>query len=171
MSADIRLLSPAQIRQRIPELADVLADCVHGGASVEFMEPFSQAEAVGYFAEVAELVQAGERALFAALQEGRVVGTVQLAVRLPANQPHRAVMSMLLVQRGARGKGNGAALLAAAERHAAALGKTLITLDTSTVEAEWLFTRQGYAEAGSIPNYALLPDGRATATKFFWKAI
>lgn len=171
MSADIRLLSPAQVRQRIPELADVLADCVHGGASVEFMEPFSQAEAVGYFAEVAEFVQAGERAVFAAISGGRAIGAVQLAVRLPANQPHRAVMSMLLVQRSARGQGNGAALMAAAERHAAALGKTLITLDTSSIEAEWLFTRQGYAEAGSIPNYALLPDGTPTPTKFFWKAI
>jgi hypothetical protein len=61
--------------------------------------------------------------------------------------------------------------MAAAERHAVALSKTLITLETSSVEAEWLFTRQGYAEAGAIPNYALLPDGRSTAAKFFWKSL
>jgi GNAT superfamily N-acetyltransferase len=171
VTAEIRLLSPAQVRQRIPELAETLVDCVHGGASVEFMEPFSQAEAVGYFAEAAELVQAGERAMFGAIADGRAVGSVQLAVRLPANQPHRALMSMLLVHRSSRGQGIGAALMAAAERHAVALGKTLITLETSSVEAEWLFTRQGYAEAGAIPNYALLPDGRSTAAKFFWKSL
>jgi GNAT superfamily N-acetyltransferase len=171
LSAEIRLLSPPQIRQRVPDLAEVLVDCVHGGASVEFMEPFSVAEAVGYFAEIAESVQSGERALFAAIAEGRAVGCVQLAVRLPANQPHRAAMSMLLVHRSRRGQGIGAGLMNAAERHAVALGKTLITLDTSSVEAEWLFTRQGYAEAGAIPNFTLLPDGRPTASKFFWKAL
>lgn len=153
------------------ELADVLVDCVHGGASVGFMEPFSQAEATSYFDDIAESVQGGERVLFAALIEGKVVGTVQLIVRQEANQPHRAEITKIMVHRGARGRWVGAMLMQAAERHAAALGRTLLTLDTATPEAARLYRRLNYVEAGSIPNFALLPDGKPCATTFFWKAL
>lgn len=171
MTADVRLLSPAQVRQRIPELADVLADCVHGGASVSFMEPFSKAEAVGFFAEIAEAAQAGERVVFAATLDGEVVGTVQLILRMPPNQPHRAEVSKMLVHRKARKNGIGMALMQAAERHAVAIGKTLITLDTASDDAERLYERLGYTSAGVIPNYALFPDGRFCATRFYWKML
>ncbi|MFO1150767.1 MAG: GNAT family N-acetyltransferase [Alsobacter sp.] len=171
MTADVRLLSPAQINQRLPELADVLVDCVHGGASIGFMEPFSHAEAVSYFAEIAESVQAGERVLFAAMLDGKVVGTVQLVIRQPANQPHRAEISKIMVHRGARGRWIGVMLMQAAERHATALGRKLITLDTATPEAARLYRRLNYTEAGSIPNFALFPDGRPCATTFFFKEL
>lgn len=171
MTADVRLLSPAQIRQRIPELADVLVDCVQGGASVSFMEPFSKAEAVGFFAEIAEAAQGGERVVFAATKEGEIVGTVQLILRMPPNQPHRAEVSKMLVHRKARKAGIGMALMQAAERHAEAIGKTLITLDTASPDAERLYERLGYTSAGVIPNYALFPDGRSCATRFYWKSI
>jgi GNAT superfamily N-acetyltransferase len=171
VTADVRLLSPAQIRQRIPELAEVLVDCVHGGASVSFMEPFSLAEAVGFFAEIAEAAQAGERVLFSASADGKVVGTVQLILRMPPNQPHRAEVAKMLVHRQWRKAGIGMALMHAAERHAVATGKTLITLDTASADAERLYERLGYTSAGVIPHYALLPNGEPCATRFYWKAI
>lgn len=171
MTIDVRLLSPAQIRQRIPELAEVLVDCVQGGASVSFMEPFSKAEAVGFFAEIAEGAQAGERVVFAASRDGVIVGTVQLILRMPPNQPHRSELSKMLVHRQARNTGIGMALLQAAERHAVAIGKTLITLDTASAEAERLYERMGYTSAGVIPNFALYPDGRPCATRFYWKML
>ena len=171
MTPDVRLLSPAQIAQRTTELAEVLVDCVHAGASVGFMEPFSLAEAESYFTEVAESAQNGDRVLFAALIEGTIVGTVQLIIRQEPNQPHRAEITKILVHRGARGRWVGMMLMQAAERHASAIGRTLLTLDTTSPEVERLYKRLNYIEACSIPNYALSPDGQPCATKFFWKAL
>ena len=56
----VRLLGAQEARERIPELAAVLVDCVAGGASVSFMDGFSMAEGVGFFAGVADAVEAGE---------------------------------------------------------------------------------------------------------------
>ncbi len=169
--SDVRLLSPAQVRQRIPELASILAACVHAGASVSFMEPFSEAEAVGYFAEIAEEVATGARAVFAAFENGRPRGTVQLILRLPPNQPHRAEIAKLLVHPQARRHGLGRALMTAAETHALALGRTLLTMDTAGEEADALYRGLGYTAAGIIPGYALFPDGRPCDTTIFWKRI
>ena len=75
---EIRLLDVDEARARIPELALILHDCVVKGASVGFMNPFSMAEAIGFFAECAENVANGESFPFAAFLNGPPVGTVHL---------------------------------------------------------------------------------------------
>ena len=62
--------------------------------------------------------------------ERGIVGTVQVVLAQPENQPHRGDVSKLLVHRRARGTGVGAALMAAAEDAARDEGKTLLVLDT-----------------------------------------
>jgi hypothetical protein len=74
----------------LAELADVLVDCVDGGASVNFMSSFSQDEARTFFDKVASGVAAGDVVLLAAILGGRIVGTVQLGLDTPPNQSHRA---------------------------------------------------------------------------------
>jgi GNAT superfamily N-acetyltransferase len=104
-------------------------------------------------------------------EAGRLVGTVQLALSQPDNQPHRADVNKLLVHRCARGQGVGALLMQAAEDLARAQGKTLLVLDTASDTAERLYARQGWQLCGRIPGYALMPDGALTATTIMFKNI
>src|SRR5688572_9195584 len=117
--------------REITQLAEVLIDCVAGGASVSFMAPMTHEKALAYWSDVAASAERGERVVIAALDVGeRIVGTVQVVWATPENQPHRADVAKMLVHRDARRRGAGAQLLAAAEEAACAAGKTLLVLDT-----------------------------------------
>ena len=157
----------------IRALADVLIDCVEGGASVSFMRPLTRARAEAFWRGVAEGVHRGERLLLVAEEAaGAIVGTVQVILNLPENQPHRGDVAKMLVRRAARRRGAGGALLAAAERAALRAGRTLLVLDTVTGgDAERLYARHGWQRCGEIPNYALFPDGRPCGTTVFFKAL
>ena len=145
---------------QIDGLADVLIDCVEGGASVSFMHPLTRDRAVAFWRRVADGVAAGERALLVAEDARGVCGTVQLVFDLPENQPHRADLAKMLVHRRARRQGLGAALMRAAEATARDCGKTLLVLDTVTGgDAERLYERLGWVRVGDIPGYALMPRG------------
>ena len=103
---------------------------------------------------------------------GTIVGTVQVILDQPENQPHRGDIAKMLVHRRVRRRGVGAALLAAAERSALSAGKTLLVLDTVTgSDGERLYARQGWQRCGQIPNYALWPDGTPCATTIFFKLL
>lgn len=170
--SDIRLLVETETRARIGELAEVLADCVTGGASVGFMAPYGPADALPFWQDVAAAVGQGSTLLFAAERDGRIVGTVQVGIRQMPNQPHRADVKKLLVMTSERGRGLARALMAAAEEEAARCGKTVLVLDTATGSpAETVYERLGWQRAGVIPDYALYPDGRYCATTFFYKRI
>jgi ribosomal protein S18 acetylase RimI-like enzyme len=165
-------LDATSARAAIPDLAAVLADCIAGGASVSFMEGFGRAEAAAYFKGVFDSVGQGDTILLAARDGKRIVGTVQLGLDTPPNQPHRADIKKLLVHRAARGTGVGEALMKEVEKVARREGRRLLTLDTVTGEAGYrLYRRLGWTEAGVIPDYALFPDGTYCDTTIFWKRI
>jgi GNAT superfamily N-acetyltransferase len=156
----------------VQALASLLIDCVDGGASVSFMHPLDRGKAEAFWRRVADGVARDERALFVAEDaRGVIVGTVQLVLDLPENQPHRADISKMLVHRLARRQGLGAALMRAAEREAIARGRTLLVLDTASAEAERLYARLGWQRCGSIPGFALLPNGEPCATTFFYRSL
>ncbi len=158
--------------REIQGLSDVLIDCVEGGASVSFMLPMSRAKAETFWRGAAAGVARGERVVISAEDEtGSIVGTVQVILAQPENQPHRGDLAKMLVHRRARRRGVGAALLVAAERSALDAGKTLLVLDTASDDAERLYARQGWQRCGQIPNYALLPDGTPCATTYFFKSL
>lgn len=170
--AEIRRLSPAEAREFVPALADVLRDCVYGGASVSFMASLTQGEAEAFFENAAREVEAGHRILLAAFEQSEAVGTVQLITATPPNQPHRADVAKLLVRRSARGKGVGRQLVMAVEEAARQAGRTLLTLDTVTGDpAESLYLTLGWVPVGVIPKYALYPDGRWCDTTIFYKQL
>ena len=156
---------------QIDGLADVLIDCVEGGASVSFMAPLTRERAEDFWRRVAAGVHAGERALLVAEDGGGICGTVQLVLDLPENQPHRADVSKMLVHRRARRRGLGAALMRAAENHARELSCSLLVLDTASPEAERLYARLGWQLCGTIPRYALMPTGEPCATKYFYRDL
>jgi len=156
----------------IAGLAEVLVDCVEGGASVSFMQPLSRERAAAFWRRVAEGVEAGERALLVAEDAHGVCGTVQLVFDLPENQPHRADLAKMLVHRRARRRGLGAALVRAAESAALDRARTLLVLDTVTGgDAERLYERLGWERVGVIPDYALFPAGGFCATTVFYRHL
>lgn len=157
----------------IAALCEVLIDCVEGGASVSFMQPLSLAKAEAFWRGVANALALGERALLVARDTaGQIVGTVQVVLGQPENQPHRGDISKLLVHRLARCHGLGAALMLAAEQSAKAAGKSVLVLDTATGGgAEALYQRMGWQRCGSIPDYALWPNGGLCATSIYYKSL
>jgi len=170
----VRCLTAHEARERAADLAAVLVDCVEGGASVGFMTPLAREKADGFWRRVAEAVAAGDRLLLVAEDRasGAIVGTVQLVLGLPENQPHRADVAKMLVSRSVRRQGLGASLMRAAEEAARAAGRTLLVLDTVTgSDAERLYQRLGWTRVGVVPDYALWPDGRLCDTTIFYKAV
>jgi GNAT superfamily N-acetyltransferase len=153
-------------------LCDVLIDCVEGGASVSFMHPMTLAKAADFWRGVAASMARGERALLIAEDaSGAIIGTAQVVWAEPENQPHRADIAKMLVHRRARRLGVGAAVLEAAELAATEAGKTLLVLDTASADAERLYERRGWQRVGTIPDYALWPDGGRCATVVYYKRL
>ena len=153
-------------------LADVLVDCIDGDAGVSFLHPLAPDRARGFWRGVAADVAEGARALLVAEDDTGIVGTVQLVLRQPENQPHRADLSKMLVHRRARRRGLGAALLEAAEQAARESGKTLLVLDTNTgSDAERLYARMGWVRVGAIPGYSVQPRGGLRSTTLFYKTL
>ena len=173
MVAAIQVRSlPAIGAREIQGLSDVLIDCVEGGASVSFMLPMARAKADAFWHGTAAGVASGERVVLAAEDTaGRIVGTVQVILHQPENQPHRGDLAKMLVHRSVRRQGVGAALLTAAEQAALRAGKTLLVLDTASSEAARLYARQGWQLCGQIPDYALMPDGSPCATTIYFKFL
>ena len=169
----IRELDGAEAAARVDELAEVLRDCVEGGASVGFMLPLAEGRPEAFWRKLAASVAAGERHIFVAEDEaGRICGTLSLVVDMPDNQPHRADVSKMLVHRRVRRQGVAERLLRALEARARGLGKTTLVLDTVTgSDASRVYERLGWRKAGDIPNYALMPSGEFCSTTYYFKGI
>ena len=169
---EVRRLGVTELQAQLDALAGVLVDVVAGGASVSYLAPFSHEQARAAFEAWAAEVEHDRRLLLGAFAEGKLVGTVQVILALPPNQPHRAEIAKLLVHRSARKRGIAQQLMEHAESEARAEGKTLLVLDTVTGDdAERLYARLGWTRVGVIPGYALYPDGRPCDTTILWKAI
>ena len=172
MSVVLQQLDADATRAHVPALCDLLMDCVAGGASVGFVQPMSVAKAQRFWEGVADAVARGETVLLVARDgDGRIAGTVQLVLAMKENQPHRADVSKLLVHRRARRLGVGAQLMREAEAVARRIGRTVLVLDTATPEAERLYVREGWSLCGTIPDYALMPDGSLCGTTIFFKRL
>lgn len=169
----VHRLDAAQAQAAAPALAQVLLDCVAGGASVSFMADLSHERALAFWQGVAQGVAQHERALLVAQDaQGEVVGTVQLVLNLPDNQPHRADVAKMLVHRSARRQGVAQRLLTEVDAVARAEGRSVLVLDTVTGgDAERLYLRAGWQQVGVVPRYALMPDGRFCGTTFFHRQL
>ena len=169
---EVRRLEVTELHAQLDALAAVLHDCVAGGASVSYMAPFSQEQARSAFEGFAAEAEQGRRLIVAAFADGELVGTVQVILAVPPNQPHRGEIAKLLVHRSARRRGIAELLMERAEAEARAEGKTLLVLDAVTEgDAARLYARLGWTTVGVIPDYALYPDGRPCDTTVFWKKI
>jgi len=170
-AASVRRLTTMDVHE-FDGLCRLLIDCVEGGASVSFMQPMTRAKAETFWNSVAEGLGRNDRALVVAEDaDGEILGTAQAIWAEPENQPHRADVAKMLVRRSARRRGVGALVLAAAERAALEAGKTLLVLDTASADAERLYERAGWQRVGTVPRYALMPDGPFCSTVFYYKDL
>ena len=158
-------------------LAEVLVDCVEGGASVGFMLPLTRQRAEEFWLGALESATRGERVVIVAEErksatgETTVIGTVQVVLAAPENQPHRGEIAKMLVHRRARRRGVAAALMREAEVAAVEAGKSLLVLDTASDDAERVYERLGWQRVGVIPGYALWPAGGPVDTVVFYKTL
>ena len=165
-----RLYSASE--DHVMRLAEVLCDCVEGGASVSFMKPFTLERAITFWQRVLEDVAQGRRALLVAEDEQGICGTVQLILDLPENQPHRADLAKMLVHRRARRRGLGEALMKAAETLALECDRWLLVLDAVTGgDAARLYERLGWVRVGDVPDFALYPDGGLCSTTYYYRRL
>jgi ribosomal protein S18 acetylase RimI-like enzyme len=150
---------PATLETDLRLLGDLLHDCVHAGAAVSFILPFSRDEAAAFWRDkVLPLVEVGMCRVLVARRDGQIAGTVQLDLATPPNQPHRGEIKKLLVHPSARRSGIARALMLAIEKHAREAHRTLLTLDTASAAAEQLYASLGYVRVGVIPRFSLHPE-------------
>lgn len=174
VSAAITVERPAaqQAHDVLPGLVYLLQDGVASGASIGYLPPLDEVEATAYRASVMEDVARGTSVLLVARRGDVVVGTVQLALATKPNARHRAEVQKLIVVQSARGQGIGRLLMEAVEREARVERRTLLVLDTRHGDnAERLYRRLGYLEAGIIPIYTRGADGALEATVLFYRVL
>ena len=100
---------------------------------------------------------------------GRIVATVQLNLASAGNSSHRGEIAKLMVHPQAQGLGLSKQLLSDAVSLARNLGLSLLVLDTlSDSKAAQIYAHLGWSKAGSIPNYASMPNGDLAATTYYY---
>ena len=94
-------------------LAAITLDCVAGGASIGFMETLTLEQSAAFWQKCLESAGRSERIILVAQDEDSdvLVGTVQLVLAAPENQPHRADIAKLQVHRNVRGNGIASKLI------------------------------------------------------------
>jgi acetyltransferase len=170
--SDILRLTPEQLEADHQQFASLLIDAVDSGASIGFMPPLGMDEASSYWDGVASAMREGSRILLAAIDNGLLQGSVQLALEMRLNGNHRAEVMKLFVHRRARRRGLAKSLMAAAESAAKENGRTLLLMDTRKGgEAEKLCLQLGYVKFGEVPEYARSSDGKLHTTAFFYHQL
>ncbi|TDS14868.1 GNAT family N-acetyltransferase [Sphingobacterium paludis] len=158
----------------LSSLANLTIDVVKNNASIGFMASLSFEEALVFWQQVLDRVIVGKVILLAAedADTKQLIGTVQLLIDQPANQPHRADVAKMQVHSEARRLGIGEQLLRAIEEEAKKIGKHILVLDTVTGSpASYLYQKLGWIKVGDIPEYALFPDGAFCSTTYFYKKL
>ncbi|WP_420488781.1 GNAT family N-acetyltransferase [Paenibacillus caui] len=147
-------------------LSKLLIRVVEDGASIGFLPPLSDEEAAGYWKQVLE---PGVH-LWIAVQDGTIVGSVQLQLALKANGSHRAEVAKLMVDPDSRRKGIARLLMQTMEAKAKEEGRSLLVLDTRSGDpSNNLYRSLNYSEAGRIPRYARSANGDLDETVFYYK--
>lgn len=172
MQLPVRITALCSQPEIVRALAELIIETVAHGGSVSFMHPLSEKKAVAFWKNSLAAADRGERVVLGAYVGEELAGTVTLLLDCPDNQPHRAEIAKMMTHVSRRGQGIARSLLEAAEKIAAARGKTLLTLDTAEDEgAAGLYEKMHYVKAGLIPDFALKPHGGLTGTVLYYKRL
>lgn len=150
------------VEEHADELAQLLLDAHASNMALGLAAPLTREVA-------AEAWRSLSGVLLAAIEDGVLVGAVNLAPASTPNGRHRAEIQKLAVRDGRRGAGIGGALLDAAAQRARALGLRLLWLTThADTRSDDFYVARGWTRSGVIPGWSQAPDGRFAANVFFY---
>ncbi len=172
MAVTIERFEAGQLQSHLAEFVALLCNIVDNGASVNFLAPLPKEESERYWRNVALDLPRGNRILLAAVDERRVVGSIQLALATQPNGPHRAEVQKVFVNTSHRNQGIARRLMSAIEQVAREHQRTLLVLDTERGSAaETLYEKMGYQRVGIVPGFALNTSGEPTDAVFFYRIL
>jgi GNAT superfamily N-acetyltransferase len=172
MPPTLSVFTHDDILNHMDGFAELLCDAVNHGASVNFVAPMAPPEAIPFWQKVAAAVQSGDIILLAVLEDGEIIGTVQLALAWQPNAPHRAEVQKLLVHSTKQRRGLASQLMTRAEAVALENGRWLLFLDTYADSGAAIFyERIGYTRGGIIAMHSLNADGEFADTVIFYKIL
>ncbi|MDX6382930.1 MAG: hypothetical protein QOK48_503 [Blastocatellia bacterium] len=167
---EIREIGSAEFEKHLPALAALLIDAVEDGASVGFLPPLSDSEALAFWSGVHVAIRSGGRVLVAAFVNDELVGSVQIQWADMPNSAHRAEVMKLLVLRRARRRGIARALMIRIQECALKNGRSLLVVDTRVGgSAEKLCEQLGYVKVGVIPRYVRSANGNLDGTLILYR--
>jgi ribosomal protein S18 acetylase RimI-like enzyme len=166
-------IKPLSASPNISEaLSTMMIEIVANNGSVSFMHPLEPERALAFWNGALAAADRGERIVLGAFDGDVLAGTVTLLLDCPPNQPHRAEIAKMMTRPSHRRRGIASALMRAAEALAVERNRTLLVLDTATIDgASRLYERHGFTLVGEIPDYALTPFGELTGTKIYFKRL
>jgi GNAT superfamily N-acetyltransferase len=157
---EIRRLAAAEVLERKSEFLELLRDAVESGGTIGFLLPADEDKLDRYWTGVAREMEAGERELFAAFEDNKVVGSLQLAYEKAESVSHRADLQKLFVLRDYRRRGIARSLLIEALHRMPALGLLMFTITTRhDSPTERLVDALRFTRWGVMPHYGVTPDG------------
>jgi len=153
------MVRPDEFPSLVPALVDLLIDTVDDGASLGFIAPVVPAAAWKYWIGLVPEFAAGSRVLVGVFCDGQIAGSAQLWLPSLPNARHRADVQKVFIARTRRGRGVGAALMAALHECARQRDRTLLLLNARRNVADRFYKPLGYREVGVIPGYSLGSNG------------
>ncbi|KKC44640.1 MULTISPECIES: GNAT family N-acetyltransferase [Acinetobacter] len=169
---DNEILEIKEIGDYEEGLSILLEDSVNNGASIGFLAPIEKNEVLNYWREVNHKIANGNNRLWIAIQQGKIVGSVQLSLVSKKNGVHRAEVEKLMVLTTARKQGIATLLMNELEKFAREKGLRLLVLDTREGDvSELLYSKIGFVRVGVIPNFALSSNGSYDGTAIYYKKL
>ncbi|MBE2162947.1 GNAT family N-acetyltransferase [Acinetobacter oleivorans] len=169
---DIEISEINEIGDYEQGLSLLLEDSINSGASIGFLAPVEKNEVLNYWREINHKLAQGNSRLWIAIQEGKIVGSVQLSLVSKKNGIHRAEVEKLMVLTIARKQGIATLLLNELENFSREKGLHLLVLDTREDDvSELLYSKIGFVRVGVIPNFALSSNGNYDGTAIYYKKL
>ncbi|MBN6531615.1 GNAT family N-acetyltransferase [Acinetobacter pittii] len=169
---DIKILEINEIGDHEEGLSLLLEDSVNNGASIGFLAPIEKNEVLNYWREVNHKLAQGNSRLWIAIQQGKIVGSVQLSLVSKKNGVHRAEVEKLMVLTTVRKQGIATLLLNELETFSREKGLRLLVLDTREGDvSELLYRKIGFVRVGVVPSFALSSNGNYDGTAIYYKKL
>ncbi|AZC02505.1 MULTISPECIES: GNAT family N-acetyltransferase [Acinetobacter] len=169
---NIEILEINEIGDYEEGLSLLLEDSINSGASIGFLAPVEKDDVLNYWGEVNHKLAQGSSRLWIAIQQGKIVGSVQLSLVSKKNGVHRAEVEKLMVLTSTRKQGIATLLMNELENFAREKGLRLLVLDTREGDvSELLYSKIGFVRVGVIPSFALSSNGNYDGTAIYYKQL
>ena len=165
-------LSADEVCAAAEELGRLLLDAHEAGMALGLAGPLTPERAREVWVETAAKLDSMRLVLLVAVEDGAVVGTVQIVRAESENGRHRAEIQRLAVRADRRGSGVGRALLGAAVQRSRGLGLRLLWLTThEDTGSDRFYEAVGWTRLGAMPLYSARPDGTLAGGAMYYLVL